>query len=292
MNGSCRHKHHFRCYVEGYVLSPDHACRLCDHKMDPSLWDNPLDLKPMEEPTPSLLSPFRAIASFVSEKLDNSIDNSLRSVMKQNLPVATLQRKGCSPDALLQDMDTRLLSFIMNETKYTTQNLKVLGFTWDHYLSAGLTSLHIEKARERFEGGLFKDIIDTLSNLNDLCSQDIVIIKSLNISSKEWLTICPATLPPAAALFKLGFRTQDLIELDYSLQSWQEDMKLDRTIMNQIYKFRIEEYLQFIQYDQSKSEEFVHRFKFNPFKQAFGLNGRNNFLQNRGTTNPGNFLHR
>lgn len=259
-------------------MRPDQACRLCHTKMDPSLWDNPLDLKPVEETSPSIMSPFRAIASFVSEKLDNSIDNTLKSLMKQNLPIATLQLKGCSPESLLQEMDTRLFSFLVNETKYTTQNLKELGFNWDHYLRAGFTSLHVGKARTRFEEGLFKDIIKTISNLNDLCSKDIEVIKSLELTPTEWRLICPSNLPPVAAMYQLGMRARDIIELNYSLQEWHEVMGLDRMIMQQLYKFRIEEYLEFIRFDNANAEEFAHRFKFNPFKNAFGIHGRNNLL--------------
>lgn len=284
LNGSCRHKHHVRCYTETYIMNPDNACKSCSQKMDPSLWDNPLDLKPIEEviPTPSLLSPFRAIASFVSDKLDNSIDSTLRSVLKQNLPVATLQRKGCTPDALLKEMDTRLFSFLVNETNYTTKHLKSMGFNWEHYLLAGFTSLHVAKARERFQEGLFTDIIVTLSNFSELCSGDVSVMLSLKLSAKEWKLLCPVNLPPVGALYRLGMRTQELIEMDFSLQDWQEIMGLDKLVMQQLYKFRIEEYLQFIKYDQPSAEEFAHRFKFNPFKTAFGIqHGRNPFIPNR-----------
>lgn len=274
LNGSCKHKHHFRCYVESYVMKPDQACRLCDSKMDPSLWDNPLELSPAEPAEPTFLTPFRALATFVSDKLDTSIDNSLKSIMKQNLPVATLKLKGCTPESLLQEMDTGLFSFLMNETKYTSRHLTELGFNWDHYLRAGFTSLHVKKARQRFD--LFKDIIKTVPNLNDLCSNDIEVIKSLDITPEEWRLIC--NVKPVCVLYKLGMRTGDLIDLGYSLQDWQEIMGLDKLVMQQLYKFRTEEYLEFIQTDQRNAEEFVHRFKYNPLKNVFG-NGRTHILR-------------
>lgn len=281
LNGSCRHKHHVRCYVETYVLNPDKACRLCSSKIDPKLWDNPLDLKPVEETSPSLLSPFRAIASFVSEKLDNSIDNSMKSLLKQNLPIATLQRKGCTPQTLIEEMDTRLFSFLLNDTQYSTKNLKTLGFTWEHYLLGGFTSLHVGKARQRFEMGLFVDMIETLAHLNELCSNDVNIIMSLNLRPEEWKALCPPKLPPVAAMYQLGYRVPHLIETEFTLQEWHEIMGLDRMIMQQLYKFSIEQYLEFIRFDSTHAEEFAHRFKFNPYKNGFALNGRNTLLSNR-----------
>jgi hypothetical protein len=233
------------------------------------------------EEAPSLLvSPFRAIASFVGQKLDGSLDTSLRSFLRQDLPVATLQRKGCSPDALLKELGTRLMDTLIDETHYSAEQLRTLGFTWKSYLEAGLSPKHIAKARERFQGSLFSVIIATPQNLSDLCSGDINRMIALKLTAQEWKSLCPN---PASSLHQLGFQANHLMALGYSLQEWDEIMGLDMKCIRMLYKFDPQDYLQFIQFDSELKDEFVHRFKFDPYRQVFGASehGRGRVLHTR-----------
>jgi len=251
-------------------VDPDNACRLCDGQAPAArLWDNPLDLGSADAPgAPDApgATVFRTIRSFVARGLDASLDGSQRGLLRQRLAVPTLRLKGCTPDTLLRELDTRLMDVLLDETAYSAEELRALGFVWKTYLLAGFRAGHLKKARARFGADLFTTVIGTVPNLAELCARDTQAMAALGLKVAEWVLLCPRLMPPAYALQQAGFRARDVIALGFSLQEWHEVLRLDQNCMR-LLNFETAHYFELTQFDSKLQDEFIHRFRFNPFSQ-------------------------
>lgn len=261
--------HHLRCYVESYLLEPDNACRLCgDARPVARLWDNPLDLgdEAADSAESAAASPLWAFGSLLRRGLDLSLDRSLRTLLRQGLAVPALRLKGCTPDALLAELDTRLLDVLLDETQYSAAELRELGFDWKTYLLGGLKAAHLPKARARWGADFFTVVLVTPQHLGELCGKDVTAMVALGLSPAEWKLLTPRLMAPATILQQFGFKARDLLALRFSLREWDEVMRLSRYTMG-LCEFDMASYLEFIQFDNKLRDEFVHRFKFDPFEQ-------------------------
>jgi hypothetical protein len=265
-------------------MDPNISCphqNCIKEKISGDLWDNPLDFTdvPKEEEAPSLFQPFSIIANFISQKLDASLDSSAKTLFKQALPINTLKLKGCSCDQLIAESGTKLFDIIL-ETKYSADNLKALGFTWEKYLLAGFSPSHFKAAKVRFNEGLYTVIIQSVANLMVLCSGDHESALKLGVTPREWKLLCPSALAPAFSLAQNGFNAGHIVAMDYSLAQWKTDMGLTRSHMTQNFKFSTDNFLEFIHQDRQLAAEFISLFNFNPFNTYFSKNEhvRNPFI--------------
>jgi hypothetical protein len=257
--------HHLRCYVESYLLEPDNACPLCaEARPSARLWDNPLDLGEAAADSAESGAPLWAIGNLLRRGLDLSLDRSLRTLLRQGLAVPALRLKGCTPDALLKELDTRLMDVLLDETQYSAVELRDLGFDWKTYLLAGFRAAHVPKARARWGADLFRVVFVTSMHLVEFCSGDVDAMVALGLAPAEWRLLTPRLMAPAAILHQAGFKARHLIALNYSLRDWHEVMGLDRALMKKC-EFDVATYSEFIQLDNKLRDEFVHRFKFDPF---------------------------
>lgn len=273
LNSSCKHVYHLLCYVECFLADPNTPCRACDsdNVKNVKLWDNPLEVKDGslaaggESEGLSLMSPLRAIASFVSQRLDSAIDTSKKALLLQDLPVATLQAQGCTADALLKELGTRLFDLLL-KTRYSPENLRTLGFTWEALLLSGMSLRHIDEARRVFGDAFFSELVGSVPHFISLCSNDI---SKFPLKPSEWALLDPF---PALALAKANFKAIHLIPLGFTMKEWSDHMKLDQLLMKQHFKFRTEDYLLFVNHDFATAQEFRLYFKFDPFSNFFGQN--------------------
>jgi hypothetical protein len=209
-------------------------------------------------------SPLRAIGALLRRGLDSTLDSSLRGLLRQRLAVPTLRLKGCTPDALLRELDTGLVDVLLDETVYTAEELRALGFTWKTYLLGGFRPSHLRRARERWGADLFRVVVGSVTNLSDLCGKDVKAMRALGLSAAEYSELSGGRMAPATALQQVGFRARDMVALDFSLKDWDEVMRLTPAMMRQC-NFEKRTYLEFIHFNDTLRHEFVHRFKFDPF---------------------------
>jgi hypothetical protein len=206
----------------------------------------------------------RAIGALLRRGLDSTLDSSLRGLLRQRLAVPTLRLKGCTPDALLRELDTGLVDVLLDETAYTAEELHTLGFTWKTYLKGGFRHSHLRRARERWGADLFRVVIGSVSNLSDLCGRDVRVMRALGLSAADYGELSGGRMAPATALQQVGFRARDMVALDFSLKDWDEVMRLTPAMMRQC-NFEKRTFLEFIHFNDTLRHEFVHRFKFDPF---------------------------
>ena len=254
MEGSCKHVLHLACFLRGMDMGLRGCCTgsyvlgetLEDLLDDPlgrntAVGTNNNEVRSVSEVRPGLAGVFDMFGK-VDKLLDATMDTSALGNVKNGRPVQTMMSQGIAAEDLLRaDKGTgRLIEWLF---AYTARELKMLGFTWDTIVDAGLTVKVV--AHKRSLGWPDQDVrsvwgVKWEHIYGKLCQREPVRLAEMQLTPEQWrvfghgdasggqdgdasdATVRGDGMTFVAFLEQVGFAAGDLPVFGFKFEEWAQ----------------------------------------------------------------------
>lgn len=192
---------------------------------------NNSEVRSVSEVRPGLAGVFDMFGK-VDKLLDATMDTSALGNVKNGRPVQTMMSQGITAEDLLRaDKGTgRLIEWLF---AYTARELKMLGFTWDTIVDAGLTVKVV--AHKRSLGWPDQDVRSVWSVTwehiyGKLCQREPVRLAEMQLTPDQWRVFGHGAVGDAngsdmtfvAFLEQVGFAASDLPLFGFKFEQWAQ----------------------------------------------------------------------
>lgn len=262
--GSCKHIMHLTCQ-NTRVLIGGHACPDCPQfHLDPC---DPLgvcdddDDEDDNDDDGGLIAPLNDMLRKVSRALDAKMERTPIALMAAHTPIVELQRRGIDAHRILATMPKHGRSpyeLIVTRTNYTPAQMATLGFRWEEWIRSGMNEDNFHMAYTKWGGAFTAAFVMSLDQLVVLCSGSGERFDLLRIRADDWRCILHRTNPhtsPTVLLLKAGLQPERFVDMNFSLQEWDEVMGLTPALVNRTFS---EDVIRVLATNQE--EEFSTRF--------------------------------